>query len=380
MRSFAKNSITSVISLAIILESFLRRIVTALPRKPIQIVSGRSQKRGCTLGTSMAMRIQPLLVSIYTLRITTASSYRFNVASSSIHTAIPRNARQKSPAISSKSWLAAKLKCLLQRRHSFDLYDYVHSIFINNDIEVDRSELLRTFLKKTIFEPSPGVAKGLLLDLPFEVFRAIWHKFIVCPRQSLFDLDTAVSRFREHVESLFAGFRFDYYGQIAFYPSGYRNAIMEAANSLKVLDIVYDGQRRLVEPYSLVFKRRKDGFGQEYFYAWDLSGGRSSGPGIKTFLHPKIQALTVTEQSFEPRFSVELGKAGEFSIRSQFAKPFGSSRSRPTTRLRSTRIYIVECVYCGKRFPRKRYSTRLRRHKDRYGNACYGRSGYIAYS
>lgn len=47
--------------------------------------------------------------------------------------------------------LAAKLKCLLQRRHSFDLYDYVYSVFINRDLQIDRSELLRAFLKKTIF-------------------------------------------------------------------------------------------------------------------------------------------------------------------------------------------------------------------------------------
>jgi predicted nucleotidyltransferase component of viral defense system len=275
--------------------------------------------------------------------------------------------------------LAAKLKCLLQRRHSFDLYDYVYSVFINNDIAVDRSELLRTFLKKTIFEPSPGVAKGLLLDLPFEVFRAIWHKFLVCPKQSLFDLDTAVTRFKEHVETLFAGFRLDYYGQLAFYPSHFRNLIMDAANNRTLLELVYDGQRRLVEPYSLAFKRRREGFGQEYFYAWDQTGGRASGPGIKTFLHTKIQSLTATEKPFEPRFSVELGKAGEFSGRTYFGRPFSFGVRRVTVRSRTTRMYIVECSYCGKRFPRKRYSTRLRPHKDSYGNPCYGRSGYIAY-
>jgi predicted nucleotidyltransferase component of viral defense system len=95
--------------------------------------------------------------------------------------------------------LAAKLKCLLQRQHSFDLYDYVYSVFINRDIQVNRAEVLRTFLKKTIFEPSPGVAKGLLLNLPLETFRAIWHKYLVCPAQSLFDFDTAITRFRENI-------------------------------------------------------------------------------------------------------------------------------------------------------------------------------------
>jgi predicted nucleotidyltransferase component of viral defense system len=276
--------------------------------------------------------------------------------------------------------LAAKLKCLIQRRHSFDLYDYVYSVFINHDLEVNRTEILRTFLKKTIFEPSPAVAKGLLLDLPLETFRAVWHKYLVCPAQSLFDFDTAISRFRENIEVMFAGIRMDRYGQIAFYPSHFRNIIMEAANNLTVLNITYDGRRRQIEPYSLVFKRRKDGFGQEYFYAYDRTGGRTSGPGLKSFLHPKIQALTTTEERFEPRLPVELGKAGEFTSKTYFGGSFRTGfSSRARTRTSTTRLYLVECSYCGKRFPRKRYNTRLRPHKDQYGNDCYGRSGYIAY-
>ena len=275
--------------------------------------------------------------------------------------------------------LAAKLKCLLQRRHSFDLYDYVYSVFINRDLEVNRSELLQTFLEKTIFEPSPGVARGLLLDLPLETFRAVWHKYLVCPIQSLFDFDTALRRFKESVEAVFAGLHVDRYGELAFYPSKFRNVIMQAASDLTLLDIIYDGRRRLLEPYSLAFKRRKDGFGQEYFYAYDLTGGRSTGPGLKTFLHPQIKSLANTEQRFEPRVPVELGKAGEFAGQSYFGGGFRTGSRRVRYRSGTTRLYLVECAYCRKRFPRKRYSTRLRRHKDQYGNMCYGRSGYIAY-
>ena len=254
--------------------------------------------------------------------------------------------------------LASKLKCLLQRRHSFDLYDYVYSVFINRDLEVNRAELLRTFLKKTIFEPSPGVAKGLLLDLPLELFRNVWQQYIVCPLQSLFDFDTALDRFRQDVEQLFMGLRVDRYGQIAFFPSQLRTSIMEAANDRKMLKITYDHQNRLIEPYSLVFKRRKDGFGQEYFYAYDTTGGRSSGPRLKSFLHPKIQTLSISDQTFEPRFPIELGKAGEFSGRTYF----GTGFSRPGNpirirNLRRTHVYLVEMLYCGKQFPRKRYST-----------------------
>ena len=184
--------------------------------------------------------------------------------------------------------LAAKLKCLLQRRHSFDLYDYVYSVFINRDIEVNREQLLRTFLRKTIFEPSPGVAKGLLLDLPLETFRGIWHKYIVCPVQSLLDFDTAIARFKENIEAVFAGLRLDYYGQIAFYPSHLRNMIMEAASNLMLLEITYDGRRRLIEPYSLVFKRRQDGFGQEYFYAYDQTGAARPAPESRRFCIPRF--------------------------------------------------------------------------------------------
>src|SRR5437867_8963206 len=67
--------------------------------------------------------------------------------------------------------LATKLKCLLQRRHVADLYDFIYSTFINRDINVDRSQIVTTFLKKTIFERSPGVVKNLLLGLPFDLFR-----------------------------------------------------------------------------------------------------------------------------------------------------------------------------------------------------------------
>jgi hypothetical protein len=56
--------------------------------------------------------------------------------------------------------------------------------------------------------------------------------YLVCPVQSLFDFDTALSRFKENIEALFAGIRVDRYGQIAFYPSHFRNVIMEAANNL----------------------------------------------------------------------------------------------------------------------------------------------------
>ena len=276
--------------------------------------------------------------------------------------------------------LASKLKCLLQRRHSFDLYDYVYSIFVNRDIDVDRSEIVSTFFKKTIFERSPGVVRGLLLDLPLEFFRGFWSRFLVCPKQGIIDFDFALQCFKSNIEELFGKFHPDRYGAIAFFPSYLRNPIMEAASNLTLLEVVYDGRRRMVEPYSLAFKTRKDGFGQEYLYVYDTTGGRSSPPGIKTFVHTKIQELKNTSTGFDPRVPVELGRAGEFAGKTYCTSSFGTGhRVSGGGRTRSERRYIVECAYCSKRFPRKRYSSRLRKHNDTYGNLCYGRSGFMAY-
>lgn len=278
--------------------------------------------------------------------------------------------------------LATKLKCLLQRRHCYDLYDYIYSIFINRDIDVKRSEIVTTFLKKTIFERSPGVVKDLLLRLPFEVFRGIWHRYIICPRQSIMEFDFALRNFQQNIEELFGGFGIGY-GRLAYFPAELRNPIIDAGSNMTLLEVVYDGIKRIVEPYSLVYKIPKGGYGQEYFYVYDRTGGRS-GPGIKCFVNSKVESIELTTEKFTPRFPVELSKAGEFGDKTYFGSPFRRFLSIPSS-LRRGRVkgyatgitYIVECSYCGKRFKRSSYDTRLNKHKDQYGNPCYGRTGFI---
>jgi predicted nucleotidyltransferase component of viral defense system len=60
--------------------------------------------------------------------------------------------------------LASKMKCLLQRRHLADLFDFVFSTMIHPDFELNRGEVISTFFRKTIFGRSPCVAKGQFLD------------------------------------------------------------------------------------------------------------------------------------------------------------------------------------------------------------------------
>lgn len=280
--------------------------------------------------------------------------------------------------------LASKLKCLLQRRQCYDLYDYVYSIFINKEIDVKRSEIVTTFLKKTIFEPSPGVVRSLLLELPFDVFRSVWHKYIVCPIQSIMEYDFALSNFKQNIEELFGGLGIGY-GELAYFPAKFRNPIIDAGSNVTLLEVVYDGIKRIVEPYSLVYKRRKDGYGQEYFYVYDRTGGRTSGPGVKCFINTKVESVTLTTEKFTPRRPLELSKAGEFGDKTYFGSPFTkthrpravSGRRGRTKRYPSGITYIVECSYCSKRFRRSTYNTKLNKHKDKYGNPCYGRMGFL---
>ena len=59
-------------------------------------------------------------------------------------------------------------------------------------------------------------------------------------------------------------------------------------------------------------------------------------------------------RTFEPRLPFELGKAGEFTSKTFFGGNFRASLStRVRSRTGTTRVYVVECLNCGKRFPRK---------------------------
>jgi predicted nucleotidyltransferase component of viral defense system len=275
--------------------------------------------------------------------------------------------------------LADKLKCLLQRRYCFDIFDLVYGAFVSRDIEIDRGELMRVFLRKTIFSGSPVVAKNLLLDLPLDLFRAYWGKVIV-PAATRFSFDDAIDHLRRGVEELFAPLGSGLRLANAFYPPHLRNLILQAGSEQRLLRLTYDGVTRIVEPYSLAFKRRKDGAANEYLYVYDRVGG-SRGPGIKALFHYKIRRLELLDEHFAPRYQVELSKAGDSSQAGYFVGHSSGRRTRTRTarpRAASTsRKYVIQCSYCSKQFTRTSYTVRLNAHKDRYGNRCYGRVGHL---
>ncbi len=278
--------------------------------------------------------------------------------------------------------VANKMKCLIQRRHSHDLFDLVYATFINRSIELDRGLVLRTFFGKTIFGSSPGAAKEILLGIPMTFFGGVWEKFIKCPKQTRFGFDHAAKGFRDAIEQLFEGIQTVSWGHRAFFPSEQRNLIMEAGAERKLLRVTYGGIERVIEPYALAYKRPKTGHPQEYFYVWDQTGGRTSPPGIKSLVNGGLTNVELTEEDFEPRYEIELSKAGEEARKGYFGKPFGgTSRTTRAVGRRATRpvtqTYKVECPYCQKRFTRSKMSLELNPHKGAGGYPCRARRGYL---
>jgi predicted nucleotidyltransferase component of viral defense system/DNA-directed RNA polymerase subunit RPC12/RpoP len=273
--------------------------------------------------------------------------------------------------------VATKLKCILQRQHVPDLFDYVYSVKQLGG-NLDRRELVTTFIRKTIFDRNPHVVKEILLNSPFTFFRDFWEKGFVCAKQVAIGVEEAITFFTADLSKLFEIYPQNTFSAFAYFGADLRGPIMEAGRSMTCLNITYGGYERLVEPYSLRYMQRRDGAEREYFYVYDRVGG-NSGPGIKALVAEKLTAIENTEEKFEPRFPVELSKAGEFPDDRFLFDP-----NKPTQRTAKARTtlygyrkpqYIYRCSYCGKEFKRDRISGTLNPHKNKNGYPCSGRYG-----
>ena len=75
-----------------------------------------------------------------------------------------------------------------------------------------------------------------------------------------------------------------------------------AARNRLLVEIEYRGIGRLVEPYSLRVPRT----GNLLLYVWEVRRGGGRSDGVKAFKVEELGNVTVTAQSFEPRYRVEL--------------------------------------------------------------------------
>jgi predicted nucleotidyltransferase component of viral defense system len=223
--------------------------------------------------------------------------------------------------------LASKLTTLLHRRKGGDLFDLIYAILFARDFSVNRLQVITTFLKKSIFEPQPNAAKQELLATPLKDYESTWPS-ILAPKSSVFGFDVVVGNFAQLIDSLFAVLATatprgmpargragspQSFGRSlgislpSFFHGGVRSTIMNAGRSLTMIELSYGGYHRLVEPYKLqYYVRKKDGVGQEYFWGYDTTGGKSGEAGMKMFICDKIESVRSTQMRFSPRYPVEL--------------------------------------------------------------------------
>src|SRR5207247_1487307 len=126
------------------------------------------------------------------------------------------------------------------------------------------------------FEPQPGAARDQLLATPLGEYEASWAT-ILAPKASHFGFDVVVANFTRMIASLFEAivptpprpaFGVSGVGGVgggpgrragrsvgaatpSFFSGGVRNTIMNAGRTLTMVELMYDGYRRLVEPYKL---------------------------------------------------------------------------------------------------------------------------------
>jgi len=224
--------------------------------------------------------------------------------------------------------LASKLTTLLHRRKPVDLLDLLYAIVFRDQFGVNRREVVTTFLKKSVFEREPAVAREQLRAVPIVQFESLWGS-LVAPIASLFAFDFVLANFQGLLDSLFAlvilpapviagvptgpritrpgGFGRPISGLRNYFSSDIRNTIIGAGRTRTMVELSYDGHTRLIEPYKLeYYVRKKDNRGLEYFWGWDTTGGRSGKIGIKQFICDKIQSVRPTSRLYQPRFAIEL--------------------------------------------------------------------------
>jgi predicted nucleotidyltransferase component of viral defense system len=279
---------------------------------------------------------------------------------------------------------AEKIRAMAQRARPRDLYDIIN-LFRRNDLrmypDAIRSALEEKCAAKSIAVPSVAdfTDSPLLVELESEWGNMLGHQLPALP---------PLAPFLEELPLLFAWLDGDVeetpaatisYGREedeAWSPPStaytWRAGVpletvrFAAANHLLV-ELVYDGSTRLIEPYSL----RRTRAGNLILHA-----ERADGSGHRSYRVEKIAGLRATTTPFRPRFPIEFSSHGPLHAPPQYrtlvAPPARTARSR---RSGSTE-YIYACNRCGREFAHSTRNASLRAHKDQYGSRCPGRSGH----
>ena len=285
---------------------------------------------------------------------------------------------------------AEKLRAMRQRSRPRDLYDVVN-LFRRNDLrmypEAIRSALAEKCEAKNVPVPVAAdfVGSPLLDELAADWENMLAHQLpVLPPLQNFLDalpelfgwLDGSVAA--EELPTIAYGAQEDetwsppptvtVWGRVPLEP------IRFAATNHLLVNLGYQGRRRLIEPYSL--RRSRAG-------ALLLHAERADGSGHRTYRVDEIEGASVTTRPFRPRHPIEFSASGPLHAPPQTRVPTGYPRSRARlsqparSHTRPTRTYKYQCVRCGREFEHTKPGAALRAHKDTYGYPCSGRRGTL---
>ncbi len=107
----------------------------------------------------------------------------------------------------------------------------------------------------------------------------------------------------------------------------------------------------------------------------------------RTFRVDWIQGIKVSTKPFVPKYQIEFTSIGPINApiltRSRLTGSSTTSIYQPsrtkTKKYKSSHDYpyTIECSFCGKKFKRKYFDTKLNSHKDKNGFNCPGKIGFI---
>ena len=276
---------------------------------------------------------------------------------------------------------AEKLRAMGERSRPRDLYDIVN-LFRRPDFRPYAGLVLEVLQRKCAFKEIPVPSAEAISESPmFEELKGEWENMLAHQLRALPTFD----HFWAEVPRIFAWLNGaelaeelepwplaegeDFWEPPqTFWTSGQGSRLepvrFAAVNRLLV-NLGYRGQHRLIEPYSL----RQTREGNILLHAIRADGG-----GNRAYRVDRIESSEVTTHPFTPRFLVEFPASGTAPTPPSPRRHV--SRSTRVSRT-SSRMYVVRCLVCGKRFRRARQNSRLRPHKDPGGWACPGRTAYL---
>ncbi len=291
---------------------------------------------------------------------------------------------------------AEKIRALGERERPRDLYDVV-LLYRRDSIRPDRAAILNTLREKCAFKGIALPTMEILESRPERAeLEAEWenmlaHQLPALPPFEQFwnelpavfewlyraveePVPMAISTMRAQVDEAWRPPSM----AAAWHMAVPLEIIRFAAANRLCVDLTYQGTSRRIEPYSL--RRTQDGNLLLYAVRHETGEDRS-------YRVDRIQAAKATNESFKPRYLVELTASGPIlappitrtsaSFRIPGSSISGTGHHKAMQRAYSHfgPKYVYQCPVCGKRFVKRSMDASLGKHKTKQGYPCYGRMG-----